>query len=89
MQNQGKPAIRINLAGMAIGDGLMDPLTQLPGYGDLLYNEGMASHDEWQYWRAQEKEMVRLLREGRNDSAFTVWDNLVRAVTVSLPSRRL
>jgi vitellogenic carboxypeptidase-like protein len=34
-QNLMNPPTRINLVGLSIGDGLMDPLTQVPGYGQL------------------------------------------------------
>jgi len=45
-ENQRQPKVPINLAGIAIGDGLTDPVTQLMGYADILYNIGIA--DEWQ-----------------------------------------
>lgn len=76
-QNLMNPPTRINLVGLSVGDGLMDPLTQIPGYGQLLFNEGMASRDELTYWEKQEAEMVRLLKDGQNDAAFAIFDYML------------
>ena len=70
--NLENPKVRIRLEGLSVGDGLMDPLTQIPGYGELLFNEGMASYDEMMYWQKQEAEIVRLLKAGQNDDAFKI-----------------
>nr|XP_054767401.1 probable serine carboxypeptidase CPVL [Lytechinus pictus] len=35
-----KAKVYINLQGMAIGDGLVDPYSMFPGYGDLMYQTG-------------------------------------------------
>ena len=41
------PSRRINLQGISIGDGAFAPEVQLSGgFGDLLYNVGMVSHEE-------------------------------------------
>ena len=71
-QNLENPKVRIKLVGLSVGDGLMDPITQVPGYGELLFNEGMASYDELLYWQKQEAEIVRLLKAGQNDDAFKI-----------------
>ena len=76
-QNLGNPPVRINLAGMSVGDGLMDPLTQIPGYGQLLFNEGMASRAELAYWTQQESAIIRALRAGDNDTAFAIFDYML------------
>ena len=34
-QNLENPPVRIKLVGLSVGDGLMDPITQVPGYGEL------------------------------------------------------
>ena len=71
-RNLENPKVRIRLEGLSVGDGLMDPLTQVSGYGELLYNEGMASYDELMYWQQQEARMVELLKAGQNDEAFQI-----------------
>ena len=70
--NLENPKVRIRLAGLSVGDGLMDPITQVPGYGELLFNEGMASYDELLYWQKQEARIVQLLKAGQNDAAFGI-----------------
>ena len=70
--NLDNPKVRIRLAGLSVGDGLMDPITQVPGYGELLFNEGMASYDELLYWQKQEAQIVKLLQAGQNDEAFKI-----------------
>lgn len=75
--NLMNPIVRINLVGLSVGDGLMDPLTQVPGYGRLLFEEGMASREELAYWEKQEAEIVRLLKAGQNDEAFQIFDYML------------
>lgn len=70
--NLENPAVRIRLEGLSVGDGLMDPITQAVGYGELLFNEGMASYDELLYWQKQEAQIVKLLKAGQNDDAFKI-----------------
>ena len=53
------PSRGINLQGISIGDGAFAPDVQLSGgFGDLLYDLGMASHEERDVFRGYE---VRLL----------------------------
>ncbi|CAI8028488.1 Probable serine carboxypeptidase CPVL, partial [Geodia barretti] len=40
-ENQGTPKVKINLRGVAIGDGLVDPVNMFNGYGDLVFQFGM------------------------------------------------
>lgn len=40
------PAERMNLKGISIGDGAMDPAAQFKGFPDLLYNTGMVDNVE-------------------------------------------
>ena len=55
---QQPPSKRINLQGISIGDGAFAPEVQLSGgFGDLLYNVGMVSHDERAVFRGYEARM--------------------------------
>ena len=85
-QNLRNPPIRINLAGMSVGDGLMDPLTQIPGYGQLLFNEGMASRAELAYWEDREAAIVQALRAGQNDTAFAIFDYMLNGDFYAFPT---
>ena len=80
--NLENPKVRIRLTGLSVGDGLMDPITQVPGYGELLFNEGMASYDELLYWQKQEAQIVQYLKAGQNDDAFKIV-SLTRALIIS------
>jgi vitellogenic carboxypeptidase-like protein len=47
--NKKHPQIHVPLKGLSIGDGAMDPITQMTGYSDLLYYTGFADDNErWQ-----------------------------------------
>jgi len=78
-ENQNNPKIKINLKGMSVGDGMMHPIIQATGYGDLLYNEGMASWDEREYWREQEAKIVKLTQAGDLKGAFETFDPMMNA----------
>eukprot|EP00456_Euglypha_rotunda_P045679 TRINITY_DN3620_c0_g1_i1.p1 TRINITY_DN3620_c0_g1~~TRINITY_DN3620_c0_g1_i1.p1 ORF type:complete len:325 (+),score=50.99 TRINITY_DN3620_c0_g1_i1:93-977(+) len=76
-QNKGTPKIRINLKGVSIGDGMMDPLTQIPGYSDLLYALGMADDNERQVIVNYETQIVDYINQGRYTDAFYLFDELI------------
>lgn len=42
-ENQKGIAIHVPMAGLAIGDGWVDPITQLGAYPDMLFNIGVVS----------------------------------------------
>jgi len=69
--------IFINLQGIAIGDGLMDPLTQFTGFGPLLYTLGLADENEVEEISNYEKTFVQLLDAGDYKGAFEVFDMLM------------
>merc|ERR1740123_3022994 len=45
-QNQNPNNAKINLQGVAVGDGWVDPVNQVLGYADLVFNMGLASVTE-------------------------------------------
>ena len=48
---------RINLVGLSIGDGMMDPLTQTQGYADLMFQMGLMDEQEVAQGRVYENKM--------------------------------
>lgn len=44
--NMNKNNQFVNLVGISIGDGMMDPLTQTQGYADLMYQLGLMDEQE-------------------------------------------
>lgn len=67
----------VNLKGISIGDGVQDPITQLPGYGDLLFNLGMASEHERDHFVNVENEIVAALSVSDFNGAFLLFDSLL------------
>jgi len=45
--NKNKEGLHINLKGLAIGNGWVDPYQQYPAYADFAYNNGIISRPEW------------------------------------------
>lgn len=69
---------RINLKGISIGDGAFDPAGQLSGgFGELLYNLGMASAAERAVFREYEATIQARLQEGRPREAFAAFDEML------------
>jgi len=76
-QNKGKPQVWINLKGVSIGDGMMDPLTQIPGYSSLLYELGLANDKERDVLLNYENQIVAYINAGRYTDAFSVFDEMM------------
>jgi len=78
VRNQAMPpADRINLKGIAIGDGAMDPPAQFQGFGDLLWHLGMADEAEREQFRAYEAKMQESLKAGDTVAAFETFDEML------------
>eukprot|EP00928_Gymnodinium_smaydae_P021893 TRINITY_DN18574_c0_g6_i1.p1 TRINITY_DN18574_c0_g6~~TRINITY_DN18574_c0_g6_i1.p1 ORF type:complete len:514 (+),score=93.21 TRINITY_DN18574_c0_g6_i1:63-1544(+) len=68
---------RINLKGIAIGDGAMHPAKQFQGFGDLLWNLGMADENERQVFKKYEAQMQERLSAGDPTGAFEAFDEML------------
>lgn len=77
--------VSIPLAGISIGDGMMSPIDQIPGYSVLLYSVGMASANEAAYILQQEQLIVQLINENEYEQAFHVFDELMNGDFTSSP----
>jgi len=64
----------VNLVGLSIGDGLMDPLTQTQGYADLLYQLGLVDEQERTEGHVYEQTIQTLIMQLNYTSAFYVFD---------------
>jgi len=77
-QNKVTPAAeRINLQGIAIIDGAMDPPAQFQGFGDLLWHLGMADEADREQFRAYEAKMRVHLASDDYLGAFEVFDEML------------
>ncbi|XP_071518889.1 probable serine carboxypeptidase CPVL, partial [Panulirus ornatus] len=61
--------LKINLKGMAIGDGLCDPVT-MTDYGDFLYNIGLIDEINLQYFKQQSELAISLINKQQWHKAF-------------------
>jgi len=75
--NHNKGEVVIPLAGMAIGDGWIDPVNMLPGYPDMVYNMGMCDEQEKLVIEDYCNRTVEHIKEGNMAAAFNVWDQML------------
>lgn len=66
-ENKNEDNLKIPLTGMAIGDGLVDPINQW-FYGDFLYQNGFVDENDKNRLNDLSEEAVKLLREGSPES---------------------
>lgn len=71
-----QPRVNINLRGIAIGNGIVDPMSQLD-YADYYYQLGLVDAGQANYMRQQTSTATSLIHEGRYVDAFQVIDNLI------------
>ena len=71
------PEVYINLKGIAIGDGLVDPVNMAPGYADLLFQYGLADENQAAYVRSQTDLGVKYIREEQYILAAELFDKLL------------
>jgi vitellogenic carboxypeptidase-like protein len=77
LENRNPTSPFINLQGMSIGDGIMSPIHQMVGFGDLLYSFGMASRDQYNTWIDAEQQIVTLISTGKLVEAFRIFDYML------------
>jgi vitellogenic carboxypeptidase-like protein len=78
---------QINLKGISIGDGAMDPASQLGGnFGDLLYNLGMVDFAEREVFHDYQKQIAQHVQSGDPVSAFHVFDEMLNGDLTPYPT---
>ena len=83
-QNQGKAkADKVPLAGIAVGDGWIDPVNMVPGYPDMIYNQGLISELEKAKIQDYCDRTVTNIKAGKMLEAFDVWDQVSVALQCS------
>ena len=77
--NRGEkpPELYINLKGVAIGDGLVDPVNMAPGYADLFFEYSLADENQAAYIENQTTLGVKYIREGEYLLAAELFDKLL------------
>lgn len=71
------PSAKINLAGIAIGDGAFDPPTQFTGFGPLLFSIGLADTRDVKVYNAYDKRLNAALAAGDTLAAFRSFDEML------------
>jgi len=86
-RNQAAPAARkINLQGIAIGDGAFDPPNQFVGFGQLLFDLGMASRAEERVFEEYESRISAALRKNDTRAAFAAFDEMLNGDIFPFPT---
>lgn len=76
VENEEAKKHGINLAGMAIGDGLCDPISMFD-YGDLLYQMGLLDGPQREFFLGEQERARSFIRERKFEKAFRVFDELL------------
>ncbi|XP_028325864.1 probable serine carboxypeptidase CPVL [Gouania willdenowi] len=85
-KNNPTAKVKINMKGMAIGDGLCDPELMLGGYGEFLYQTGMIDEQQKQYVNKQTDLGVQFIQQQKWEEAFKVFDRLLNGDVEPYPS---
>jgi len=75
----------INFRGMAIGDGLCDPVT-MTNYGDFLFNIGLIDEQDRGYFKNISHSIVQAITAKKFKQAFQLFDNLLNGDLTGHPS---
>ncbi|XP_044753589.1 venom serine carboxypeptidase-like [Coccinella septempunctata] len=76
---------KINLKGLAIGNGLSDPIHQL-NYGDYLYQNGLIDFNAREIMKNLEAKVVELVKAEKYDEAFEVYDTILNGDLTKYPT---
>jgi len=79
-------AVVIPLAGVAIGDGWIDPHSHLGAYPDMLFNLGLLDHNERAVVRDYVTRSQHAIEQGDYYGAFTVWDEMINGDIYPYPN---
>lgn len=82
VQNSIDTRVHIPLKGMAIGNGLSDPIHQLK-YGDYLYQIGLIDDHGLKQFHDAEAQGIACIKKHDMDCAFEVFDNLLNGDMVN------
>ncbi|GAB6021026.1 hypothetical protein CHUAL_003663 [Chamberlinius hualienensis] len=77
MKENPTASLKINLKGLAIGDGWIDPVTQFD-YGNYLFNVGLIDKQQRSNFYKKQIEMVKNIKAGKWIAATKINRNLTR-----------
>jgi len=76
---------KINLKGMAIGDGLCDPINMID-YGDFLFNIGLLDELDRNYFNLVQHDIKEYIKQEKYGDAFRIFDELLNGDTTTTSS---
>ena len=85
-ENNKGERVRLPLTALAIGDGWVDPYTQLGAYPDMLFNIGVASAGEKRVFQDYITRTQRFIEAGQMADAFNVWDEMINGDIYPYPN---
>jgi len=87
-QNQDLPPheIRVPLAGVAIGDGWVDPVNMVNAYPDLMFNAGLIGASQKKEIATLCQQTTDLIKQGQMLQAFDVWDRMLKGDVYPYPN---
>ncbi|XP_006824615.1 putative serine carboxypeptidase CPVL [Saccoglossus kowalevskii] len=77
---------RINLKGMAIGDGLIDPENMFPAYGDAIFNIGQIDEIQRDHFNNQTNIASKYIQDEQWTKCFMIFDVLLNGDVSKQPS---
>lgn len=83
---KGEAKLQLPLTALAIGDGWVDPYTQLGGYPDMLFNIGVASEGEKIIFQDYVTRTQKAIEVGDMRTAFEVWDEMINGDIYPYPN---
>ena len=73
---------RVPLAGIAVGDGLVDPLNMVTGYPDLVYQFGLADSAQKSVLESYATNFASAVKSGDNLEAYRQFDLMINGDTL-------
>ena len=70
-------SLYLPLAGVAIGDGWVDPVRQIDAYPEMMFGQGMISSAQKMTIRQYCDEAIEAIEQGDMVGAFDVWDKML------------
>jgi vitellogenic carboxypeptidase-like protein len=71
------PAVALPLAGVAIGDGWVDPAVQISAYPEMMFGQGLISEHQKVTISEYCDHAIELINAGQFTEAFDVWDKML------------